>query len=370
MTKVCVAMSGGVDSSVAALLGRGQYDHVSGIFAKSWNEDPDDEGCATASLDAQDAYSVAASLGIAVRTLDLCNDYSELVFKDFIEQYRQGFTPNPDILCNSEVKFLGLLNSAMAEGAEYMLTGHYAGSRQTDDGIELLQARDKTKDQSYFLYRLNQEQLARARFPLADMLKTEVRAMAAEAGLVTCDKKDSTGICFIGEKQLRQFLGKWIPGEAGDICTPGGKVIGQHHGACFYTIGQRRGLGIGGLSDTPGDSRAWYVCGKDIASNKVYAVQGHDNPELYCKSVKLHSPHWIAGKIPPEKLLRSCNCRLRHGGKLVPCSLNADSSSVTVRFATAQWAAAPGQSIVFYHGEVCLGGAIIELGVDGQALTA
>ena len=363
MSEICVAMSGGVDSSVAALISHRQPGGASGIYAVSWREDGDKD-CSSASLDAQDAYSVAASLGMAMRTVDLCADYSDLVFKDFIDQYRQGLTPNPDVLCNSEVKFRGLLEAAMADGAECLVTGHYVGSRPGSDGIELLQATDQAKDQSYFLYRLTQAQLAKARFPLANMRKGEVRDMAARAGLVTCDKKDSTGICFIGERQLRPFLSKWIRTEAGDICTPEGVVLGQHQGACLYTIGQRQGLGIGGQ---PGGSGAWYVCGKDIAANRLYVVQEHDHPLLLSRSLGTRSLHWIGGE-PPEAILQRCSCRLRHGGALVPCSVEADGDSATVRLGTAQRAAAPGQSAVFYHDGVCLGGAIIALGEDGRAL--
>ncbi len=356
-------MSGGVDSSVAAMLSCRQAADVRGIFVHSWR-DADDKGCAAASLDVQDAYSVAASLGIAIRTLDLCEDYAEAVFKPFIEQYRRGLTPNPDILCNSEVKFRSLLDAATSSGAEYLVTGHYAGIRQTSDCFELVQAADQTKDQTYFLYRLTQRQLSLARFPLADLHKSEVRSMAAAAGLVTCDKKDSTGICFIGEKRLPEFLGQWIDTEQGDICTLEGQVLGQHVGACFYTIGQRQGLGIGGV---PGGNGAWYVCGKDMANNNVYAVQGHDHPMLYSQALKLHALHWIATP-PAENVLSACTCRLRHGGALVPCRVEASGDSAVVHFATAQRAAAPGQSVVFYHNQVCLGGAIICLGDNGRAL--
>ena len=367
--RVTVALSGGVDSSVAALLLKRAGYRVEGVFMRNWHEAPEterEEGCAQVALDAQDAYSVAASLGIPVRTLDFSADYRERVFLPFIEEYRAGRTPNPDILCNSEIKFRAFLDHAMQTGADRVATGHYARLGERDGRIELLTGCDADKDQTYFLHRLDQGQLAHLLFPLGEMDKKTVRALAAEAGLITCDKKDSAGICFIGERRFRRFLERYLPQREGEIRSPEGRRLGHHRGAWFYTIGQRRDLGIGGQSDCP--EGAWYIADKDTKRNVIYAVQGAGHPLLHSQELLTEPPHWIAG-APPALPLR-CLTRIRHRQRPQACTIAAsEAGGCRVRFERPQRAIAPGQSVVFYRGPACLGGAVIAAAVRRPAET-
>ncbi|MCW5626286.1 MAG: tRNA 2-thiouridine(34) synthase MnmA, partial [Burkholderiales bacterium] len=271
--RVVVGLSGGVDSAVAAWLLKDQGYEVIGVFMKNWEDDDDDEYCSSRQ-DLIDAVSVADVLGIEVDAVNFSAEYKERVFAQFLAEYRAGRTPNPDVLCNAEIKFRAFLDHALAMGAEHIATGHYAGVRETDGRFELLRAADGSKDQSYFLHRLNQQQLARTLFPLAGMLKRDVRALAERVGLPNHAKKDSTGICFIGERPFRAFLSRYMPTEPGDMVTPAGAVVGRHTGLMYYTIGQRQGLGIGG------QGLPWYVADKDMAGNRLVVVQGHDHPAL------------------------------------------------------------------------------------------
>ena len=350
-----IGLSGGVDSSVAAWLLQQQGLSVQAIYMQNWQE-PDGRGCEQARLDAQDAYSVAASLCIPIHTANLSECYQEQVFAPCLEAFRQGLTPNPDVLCNQYIKFRAFLDHAMALGADCIATGHYARVRRHAGTLQLLRALDTHKDQSYFLYRLDQEQLARVRFPLGELQKSAVRRMATQVGLVTCDKPDSTGICFIGEQNFRAFLGRYLPLQNGDIVTTDGRKLGTHDGIWFHTIGQRRGLGIGGSRD--GSGAPWYVAAKDPAQNRLVVVQGAQHPDLYASEAEGTDCHWIAGVAPTPPC--RCEVRLRHGQPLQGCTLTDISTRhCRVRFDTPQWAVAPGQSMVFYTGEHCLGGSII-----------
>ena len=355
--RVTVGLSGGVDSSVSALLLQQAGWQTDGIFVHSWR-DEEDKACGQAALDAQDAYSIAASLGIPVRQLDLCEDYRRFVFEPFLDEYRRGRTPNPDVLCNRYVKCEGLLRAALDDGADYLATGHYARHRRDEDGrMQLLRATDENKDQTYFLHRLTQEQLSHVLFPVGEQLKSDVRRLAEEKGLITHDKRDSTGICFIGERDFRSFLGNYLPQQSGLLMTPEGRVVGEHQGAWLYTIGQRRGLAIGGVSGT--DESPWFVCNKDIEKNIVYVVQGREHPLLYAQDLRIGQLHWIAGTPPPVPW--TGHSRLRHRQPLQACRITGMSDDeCVVRADERQWAPAVGQAMVFYDGMVCLGGGIIE----------
>src|SRR5437667_8464058 len=293
--RVVVGMSGGVDSSVAAwLLKRAGHDVV-GVFMKNWEDDDTDQYC-TSRQDLIDAVSVADVIGIDIEAVNFAAEYRERVFAHFLTEYQAGRTPNPDVLCNSEIKFKAFLDHALTLGADMVATGHYARLRRSGERSELLKAIDATKDQTYFLHQLVQGQLARTMFPVGELTKREVRAIAREQGIPTYAKKDSTGICFIGERPFREFLARYLPKEPGPMETPEGRVVGRHHGLAYYTLGQRQGLGIGGTSG--GSDAPWFVAGKDRARNALLVVQGHDDPRLYAPGVELQSMHWIAGRPP------------------------------------------------------------------------
>jgi tRNA-specific 2-thiouridylase len=353
--KVIVGMSGGVDSSVTALLLKEQGYEVVGLFMKNWEDDDTDEYC-PAKQDLIDAVAVADRLGIEIEAVNFSKEYKEKVFNNFLEEYRAGRTPNPDIFCNSEIKFRAFLDHALGMGADLIATGHYAQVREVDGLFQLLKAEDGTKDQSYFLYRLNQEQLSKTLFPLGGLYKREVREIARKAGLATSEKKDSTGICFIGERPFREFLQRYLPNNPGEIRTPEGKVVGRHNGLMYYTLGQRQGLGIGGSRD--GDGAPWFVAGKDMANNVLIVVQGHDHPLLYADGLRSQQMHWIAGHDPREHWVYAAKTRYRQPD--APCEIDSiDGDNCEIRFGEAQWAVTPGQSVVVYESKVCLGGGII-----------
>jgi tRNA-uridine 2-sulfurtransferase len=354
--RIIVGMSGGVDSSVAALLLRQQGHEVVGLFMKNWEDDDDDEYCSSRQ-DLIDAVSVADKIGIDIESVNFSARYKDRVFSEFLEEYKSGRTPNPDVLCNAEIKFRAFLDHALAMGADRIATGHYAQVRESSGRFELLKAEDGTKDQSYFLYRLNQAQLSKTLFPLGSLYKRDVRARAREAGLPNHDKKDSTGICFIGERPFREFLNRYVPAQPGEIRTSNGNVVGQHMGLMFYTIGQRHGLGIGGQADS--DGNAWYVAAKDMEHNHLIVVQGHDHPALFTESLTAANLNWVSGQPPHTHWVYGAKTRYRQ--QEGACSITRlDGASCTVEFAAPQWAVTPGQSVVIYESRVCLGGGVIE----------
>ena len=349
--KVVVGMSGGVDSSVAALLlKRAGYDVV-GLFMKNWEDDDDDEYCSTRQ-DLVDAAAAADVIGIDLEAVNFSAEYKERVFAEFLREYSAGRTPNPDVLCNAEIKFKAFLDHAMRLGAQRIATGHYARVDFADGGYRLLRARDPAKDQSYFLHRLNQDQLSRVMFPVGELRKTEVRRVAEQAGLPNHAKKDSTGICFIGERPFREFLNRYLPKMPGPIVDDNNKVVGEHIGLAFYTIGQRKGIGIGGAGEP------WYVAGKDRDKNTLIVVQGHDHPLLMKRSLRAEEGSWVSGKAPKAPSPHTAKTRYRQAD--APCMLSRVlESEIQVDFAAPQRAVTPGQSVVLYDAEVCLGGAII-----------
>jgi tRNA-specific 2-thiouridylase len=353
--RVVVGLSGGVDSAVAALLLKGQGREVVGLFMKNWEEDDDDAYCSTRE-DLVDVASVCDLIGIDLEVVNFAAEYKDRVFSEFLREYQAGRTPNPDVLCNAEIKFRAFLDHALALGAERIATGHYAGVRERDGRFELLRAADAAKDQSYFLHRLTQAQLARTHFPLARLRKPEVRRIAREAGLPVHAKKDSTGICFIGERPFREFLNRYLPHAPGPMRTPDGTEVGRHIGLAFYTIGQRKGIGLGGRRD--GDGAPWYVAAKDVGANALVVVQGHDHPLLQSHRVHAADLAWVAGEGPSYQ---DCTARTRYRQADAPCRLDAlTGDTMTVSFAAPQWAVTPGQSVVLYRGEVCLGGGVIQ----------
>jgi len=337
---------------------------VVGLFMKNWEDDDDSEYCSTRQ-DWLDAASVADVIGIDIEAVNFAAEYKDRVFAEFLREYSAGRTPNPDVLCNAEIKFKAFLDHAMRMGAERIATGHYARVRKVESGpdagrYQLLKALDDTKDQSYFLHRLNQEQLSRAVFPLGEIRKTEVRRIAHELGLSNAAKKDSTGICFIGERPFREFLNRYLPTKPGPIRTPEGQVVGQHVGLSFYTLGQRKGLGIGGVKghqQADGTADAWYVAKKDLAANTLYVVQGHDHPWLLSHGLQAEQASWVAGEPPAPG---SYGAKTRYRQPDAPAVLeSAAGDGFALSFPQAQWAVTPGQSAVLYDGEVCLGGGII-----------
>ena len=353
--KVIVGLSGGVDSSVAAWLLKEQGFEVIGLFMKNWEDDDDDEYC-NSRQDLIDAVSVADIIGIDIETVNFSAEYKDRVFNNFLSEYQAGRTPNPDVLCNAEIKFRAFLDHAIELGAETIATGHYAQVRETNGGFELLRAADGSKDQSYFLYRLNQEQLSRTRFPLGQLYKRDVRELAKKIGLPNFDKKDSTGICFIGERPFREFLSRYLPDRPGKIISLDGKELGQHSGLMYYTIGQRQGLGIGGEGDP------WYVAGKDMKSHRLTVVQGHDHQALLSQALVATDLSWIGGNAPQTHCEYGAKTRYRQ--KDARCELESvENHKCAVRFAEPQWAVTPGQSVVVYQSEICLGGGIIERAV-------
>src|SRR4051812_39517809 len=357
--RIVVGMSGGVDSSVAALLLKQQGYDVVGLFMKNWEDDDDDEYCSSRQ-DLIDAVSVADRIGIEIEAVNFSAEYKERVFSEFLTEYSAGRTPNPDVLCNAEIKFRAFLDHAMSLGADSIATGHYAQTREVDGLHQLLKAEDGSKDQSYFLYRLNQTQLARTLFPLGGLYKREVREIARREGLPNHDKKDSTGICFIGERPFREFLNRYLPSNPGDIYALDGRLVGQHMGLMFYTLGQRQGLRIGGQRD--GDGDAWYVVDKDMKKNRLIVVQGRDSRALYSHRLTAVQLSWISGSAAPCNWVYGGKTRYRQ--KDAPCAVvECSTGRCTIDFAEAQWAVTPGQSVVLYESRVCLGGGIIEQAV-------
>jgi tRNA-specific 2-thiouridylase len=352
---IIVGLSGGVDSSVAALLLTGSGRDTAGLFMKNWEEDDNETYCAAA-VDVEDARGVCRKLDIPLHTVNLSAEYWDQVFEDFLAGYRAGQTPNPDILCNREIKFKAFLEHAQDLGAERIATGHYARIAELDGRYRLLKARDRGKDQSYFLHALNQYQLACAEFPLGDLEKPQVRKMAAEAGLETYAKKDSTGICFIGERPFREFLSRYLPARPGEIHSLDGRVLGTHAGAAYFTLGQRKGLALGGI--TGAAAAPWYVVDKDVAANIVYVAQGHDHPLLYSRELETHEVNWIGGETPPLPLICTAKTRYRQAEQRC-CIEEAANSGYRVTFDEPQWAVTAGQSVVFYAAEECLGGGVI-----------
>jgi tRNA-specific 2-thiouridylase len=356
-----IGMSGGVDSSVSAWLLKEQGYEVIGLFMKNWEDDDDAEYCSTRQ-DWIDAASVADVVGVDIEAVNFAAEYKDRVFAEFLREYQAGRTPNPDVLCNAEIKFKAFLDHAMALGADLIATGHYARVRQADNGrFELLKALDATKDQSYFLHRLNQAQLSKTLFPLGEIPKTEVRRIAERIGLPNARKKDSTGICFIGERPFREFLNRYLSYKPGPMKTPEGNVVGEHVGLSFYTLGQRKGIGLGGMKsyqNAAGSSDAWYVARKDVESNTLYVVQGHDHPWLLSSRLAAGQASWIAGEPPAAGALAA---KTRYRQADTPCLLaDPAPSAFSLSFPSAQWAVTPGQSAVLYDGDVCLGGGIID----------
>jgi tRNA-specific 2-thiouridylase len=386
--RVVVGLSGGVDSAVSAYLLKQAGHEVIGIFMKNWEDDDDSEYCSSRQ-DFLDAASVADVLGIEIEHVNFAADYKDRVFAEFLREYQAGRTPNPDVLCNAEIKFKAFLDHAMRLGAEKIATGHYARVRwnpgaargltweapaeagasarvrERDGAFQLLKGLDPAKDQSYFLHRLTQAQLAKALFPVGELRKTEVRRIAEEIRLPVAKKKDSTGICFIGERPFREFLNRYLANTPGPIKDDRGRTIGEHVGLSFYTLGQRKGIGIGGLKDKGaprggGDHEPWFVARKDIERNTLYVVQGHDHPWLLSHVLHADDISWTAGHAPADGPLAA---KTRYRQADTACTLHNSAAGFTLRFDEAQWAVTPGQSAVLYDGEVCLGGGVIE----GQA---
>ncbi len=384
--RVVVGLSGGVDSAVSAWLLQQQGHEVVGIFMKNWEGDDDDEYCSS-NIDFVDAASVADVLGIEIEHVNFAADYKDRVFAEFLREYEAGRTPNPDVLCNAEIKFKAFLDHAMRLGAEKIATGHYArvreregsaaagpsqggrrplgGREHSDVGavrFELLKGLDPLKDQSYFLHRLNQAQLSKTLFPVGELPKTEVRRIAESIGLPNAKKKDSTGICFIGERPFRDFLNRYLANKPGPIIDDRGRTIGEHVGLSFYTLGQRKGIGIGGLKERGaprgvGDHAPWFVARKDMAANVLYAVQGHDHPWLQSGALAADDASWVSGQAPAAGAL-AAKTRYRQADS--PCALAPGANgSFALQFEHPQWAVTPGQSAVVYDGDVCLGGGVI-----------
>jgi tRNA-specific 2-thiouridylase len=392
--RVVVGLSGGVDSALSAWLLRQQGHEVLGIFMKNW-EDDDGDGHCSSNEDFVDAAAVADVIGIEIEHVNFAAEYRERVFAEFLREYAAGRTPNPDVLCNAEIKFRAFLDHALARGAERIATGHYARVRQVADGtVQLLRGLDETKDQSYFLHRLTQAQLARTWFPVGHLRKTEVRALAAHVGLPNARKKDSTGICFIGERPFREFLGRYLHQQPGAIEDEHGRVVGRHQGLSFHTLGQRQGLGIGGVrggvrggdagGTAPGEAgklgqglhAPWFVAAKDLRRNVLVAVQGHDHPALLSRTLRAADCAWIAGHPPAAG---RCSAKTRYRQQDAGCRFEPDprpdaefefdvdsppgpgrpGGGFVLHFDAPQWAVTPGQSAVLYDGEVCLGGGVI-----------
>jgi tRNA-specific 2-thiouridylase len=356
--KVVVGISGGVDSSVSALLLKQQGYDVIGVFMKNWEEDDNDDFC-SAEQDIADAQAVCDSIGIPFKKINFAAEYWDNVFEHFLAEYKAGRTPNPDILCNKEIKFKAFLNYVHLLGGKYIATGHYARCRKADDGsFQLVKGVDGSKDQTYFLYTLGQEQLSQTLFPVGEIIKDKVRDIAKENNLVTFDKKDSTGICFIGERKFKEFLSKFLPAQKGDIHDENGIKIGIHDGLMYYTIGQRQGLGIGGVKNRP--ETPWFAAQKDLENNVLIAVQGHNHPLLFKPSLKAMELSWCAGFAPADKFICAAKVRYRQQDQACEVTVNTDGS-VDVVFDEPQRAITPGQSVVFYNGDICLGGGIINI---------
>lgn len=361
--RVVVGLSGGVDSAVSAYLLKKAGHEVIGLFMKNWEGDDDSEYC-PANIDFVDAAAVADVIGIEIEHVNFASDYKDRVFAEFLREYQAGRTPNPDVLCNAEIKFKAFLDHALQLGAEHIATGHYARVREGVGQFELLKGVDPLKDQSYFLHRLSQAQLGKTWFPLGGFHKSEVRRMAQDMGLPNATKKDSTGICFIGERPFREFLNRYLAHTPGPMLDDRGRQLGEHVGLSFYTLGQRKGLGIGGVKDPhqrgSADHAPWFVARKDMAHNTLYVVQGHEHPWLLSPTLQASDPHWVAGQAP---LAGRYTAKTRYRQTDAPCTLrwpSTPTASFELHFEQAQWALTPGQYAVLYEGEVCLGGGIIE----------
>ena len=350
--RVIVGMSGGVDSSVAALLLKQQGYDVIGVFMKNWEETGED-GLCTATQDYKDVQEVCDKLDIPYYTVNFAREYWDRVFSHFLEEYKKGRTPNPDVLCNREIKFRAFLDFAMQNGADYMATGHFC-QLDRHDGIHLLRGVDGNKDQTYFLHMLTSAQLERAMFPVGHMTKAQVRAIAQEHGLITASKKDSTGVCFIGERNFKKFLQQYLPAQPGNMVDAQGRVVGRHDGLMYYTLGQRKGLGIGGS----GDGRSWFVVGKDMEKNRLLVRQGEDAEELYSGALLASAMSFVSGRAPAD--IFSCTAKVRYRQKDQACTVRMAGDQAEVIFEERQRAVTPGQSVVLYDGDVCLGGGIIE----------
>lgn len=364
-TRVVLGMSGGVDSSVAALLLKEQGYEVIGIFMKNW-DDTDEFGVCTAEEDAEDVRRVCSVIGIPCYTVNFEKQYYDKVFSYFLDEYRRGRTPNPDVMCNREIKFGEFLQKAVELGADYIATGHYARVESRDGLYRLLRGVDTNKDQTYFLNALNQYQLSKAMFPIGHLPKPKVRELAESAGLPTAKKKDSTGVCFIGERNFKTFLSEYLPAQPGDMRSLDGEVKGRHDGLMYYTLGQRQGLGIGGSG--AGSGEPWFVAGKDLQKNVLYVVQGEQHPSLYSSSLVATGVNWIQGKPPIDGAKLSAKFRYRQPDQGVTIHIREDDTCEVV-FDKAQKAVTPGQSVVFYDGEECLGGGIIDRVVMQQPTT-
>ena len=350
--RIVVGMSGGVDSAVSALLLKRQGYDVVGVFMKNW-EEQDDAGVCTAETDWQDVRDVCDVIGIPYYAVNFAQEYWDRVFSYFLDEYRAGRTPNPDVLCNREIKFKAFLDFAMQLGASKMATGHFV---QTNERGDLLRGADPNKDQSYFLYMLHQRQLMKAVFPVGGLTKQQVRQIAAEAGLPVSKKKDSTGVCFIGERKFKQFLAAYLPAQPGDMVAPDGTVVGRHDGLMYYTLGQRRGLGIGGM----GDGRSWFVIGKDLESNRLLVAQGEDHPMLYSTESLAGGVTWVGNAPLQEGETIGCTCKFRYRQQDQPVEVTLRGDKLHIRALALQRAVTPGQSAVLYDGDRCLGGAVVE----------
>jgi tRNA-uridine 2-sulfurtransferase len=366
--RVVVGLSGGVDSAVSAHLLKEQGHEVIGIFMKNWEDDDDDEYCSSRQ-DFLDAASVADVLGIEIEHVNFAAEYKDRVFAEFLREYQAGRTPNPDVLCNAEIKFKAFLDHAIRLGAEKIATGHYARVREVKGEFQLLKGLDPLKDQSYFLHRLTQAQLSKTMFPVGELPKTEVRRIAAEIGLPNAKKKDSTGICFIGERPFRDFLNRYLANQPGPILDDRGRKVGEHVGLSFYTLGQRKGIGIGGVKERGvakggSEHEPWFVARKDMARNTLSVVQGHDHPWLLSSGLVADDLSWVAGHPPTAGLLAA---KTRYRQSDAPCSLTPTPAGFMLQFDSPQWAVTPGQSAVVYDGEVCLGGGVIAAAIAEPA---
>lgn len=358
MARIVVGMSGGVDSSVAALLLKRAGHEVIGVFMKNW-EEKDDEGVCTSERDWDDVRTVCDTIGIPYYAVNFAKEYRERVFSYFLDEYRAGRTPNPDVLCNREIKFKAFLDFAMQLGAEKLATGHFANLDERDGRMRLLRGLDENKDQSYFLYMLTQPPLEKAIFPVGGLTKAQVREIAKDAGLITCAKKDSTGVCFIGERHFKTFLQQFLPAQPGEMRTLSGRVVGRHDGLMYYTLGQRRGLGIGGMDGETNGGR-WFVLAKDMVNNVLVVERGEDHPLLYAHTAVGEQETWVAGEPPvAEGGSFECTAKFRYRQADQAVEVTREKGRLIIRAKEKQRAITPGQSAVFYRGEECLGGAIV-----------
>lgn len=353
--RIVVGMSGGVDSSVTALLLKQQGYDVIGVFMKNW-DDTDETGFCTADEDAEDVRIVCDQIGIPYYTVNFEEEYKEKVFSYFLEEYQRGRTPNPDVMCNREIKFGEFLQKALDLGADRIATGHYARVEEKNGQFLLKRGKDERKDQSYFLNQLDPYQLSKSMFPIGNLQKSEVRKIAEEAGLATAKKKDSTGICFIGERDFKQFLSEYLPAQKGEIRTLDGELKGTHDGLMYYTLGQRQGLGIGGS----GTGEPWFVAKKDLKNNILYVVQGADHPAMYSTGLIANKVNWTLDQPPENTFTCTAKFRYRQADQGVDVKISPDNGEVEVTFHEPQRAVTPGQAVVFYDGDICLGGGTID----------